>query len=101
MFHSSGARVKVTLDGDGCVLMHIKDSEGLVTSADISDIAALCAHIGASHSAPLLRDGSSTMSLEASASVTFSKDGVPITQSEGLALIKSGLFHATTSKVLS
>jgi hypothetical protein len=41
------------------------------------------------------------MSLEASASVTFSKDGVPITQSEGLALIKSGLFHATTSKVLS
>jgi hypothetical protein len=98
MFHSSGARVEVDLAKDGYVLMHIKDSEGLVTSADISDIAALCAHIGATHGTRTTRDGSSSMTLEASASVGFTQDGRCITLSEGLALVKSGLYHATARK---
>jgi hypothetical protein len=98
MFHSSGARVKVILDG-GYVLTHIKDSDGHVTSADISDVAALCAHVGATHKTPLLQDGLSTMSIEASPMVRFIKDGACLKQDEGLALIKDGLFHATARKV--
>lgn len=100
MFQSSNARVKVALGDEGCVLMHIQGSDGTVTSADISDVAALCAHIGATHINSPTQDGPNAMSLEASPSVKFAKDGVLITQDEGLALIKNGLFHATASKVL-
>lgn len=80
--------------------MHIQDPDGTVTSSDISDVAALCAHIGATHANHPTQNGPNTMSLEASPSVMFIKDGVLITQDEGLALIKNGLFHATASKVL-
>lgn len=98
MFHSSNARVKVILDG-GYVLMYTKDSDDHVTSANISDVAALCGHVGATHKKPLLQDGLSTMRLEASPMVRFIKDGVRLAQVEGLALIKDGLFQATASKV--
>ena len=100
MFHSSNARVKVALGDEGCVLMHIQGSDGTVTSADISNVAALCAHIGATHINSPTQDGPNALSLEASPSVMFAKDGVRITQDEGLALVKNGLFHATASKVL-